>query len=154
MGLSKFSRMTLNYEAMTQLHSACPPAPLNKRKYISDLGKILVADYGKKKYYKPSEVKQSHRKSEWHVLDFSCWGMSTYSSHADFDEYHQQTGEICDYTSMKAEMLEGISITNSDHLTDLSDVDLDASWLDIGGTLDGVLEGIAEFFSSIADSLD
>lgn len=139
---------------MSELNFVCPPAPLDKRKYISDLGKILVKDYGKKKYYKPAEVKKAHRKSPWRDFDFSCWGMSTYASHSDFDKYHQETGEICDYTTMKAEMLEGISLTDSAHLADLTEVDLDASWLDIGELLEGVLDGIGEFFSSVLSSID
>jgi hypothetical protein len=139
---------------MSELNFVCPSAPTDKRKYISDLGKILVKDYGKKKYYKPKEVKKAHQKSQWSDFDFSCWGMSTYSSHSDFDNYHQETGEICDYTTMKAEMLEGISLTDSIHLTDLTEIDLDASWLDIGELVGGVLEGIGEFFSSILSSID
>lgn len=139
---------------MSELNFVCPPAPADKRKYVSDLGKILVKDYGKKKYYKPKEVKEAHKKSPWSEFDFSCWGMSTYSSHSDFDHYHQETGEVCDYTSMKAEMLEGISLTDSIHLPDLTDIDLDASWLDIGDLLGGMLEGIGEFFSSILSSID
>jgi hypothetical protein len=122
---------------MRESNFVCAPAPENKRKYISDLGKILVKDYGKKKYYKPQEVKKAHKKSEWSELDYACWGMSTYSSHHDFDAYHAQAGENCDYTSMKAEMLEGISLTDGVHLSELPAADLDASWLDIGGILDG-----------------
>jgi hypothetical protein len=52
---------------MSELNFVCPPAPLNKRKYISDLGKILVADYGKKKYYKPREVKEAQKKRMEHL---------------------------------------------------------------------------------------
>jgi hypothetical protein len=133
------------------MNFVCPPAPSDKRKYISDLGKILVTDYGKKKYYKPKEVKKAHEKSAWSGLDFDCWGMSTYSSHADFNKYHQETGETCDYVAMKSEMLEGISLTDSIHLSELSNVDLDASWLDIGDLLEGIMDGIGEFFSAIAD---
>jgi hypothetical protein len=80
--------------------------------------------------------------------------MSTYSSHSDFDEYHEGTGEICDYTTMKAEMLEGISLTESVDLAQLGEIDLDASWLEIGELLQGVLEGIGEFFASILSSID
>jgi hypothetical protein len=80
--------------------------------------------------------------------------MSTYSSHSDFDTYHQETGEACDYTAMKAEMLEGISLTDSVHLTEFPDVDLDASWLDIGGIVDGILDGIGTFFSAIGEGFD
>ena len=79
--------------------------------------------------------------------------MSTYSSHHDFDEYHQTTGEECDYTSMKAEMLEGISLTDNVHLADLSEIDLDASWLDLGDVLEGVLNGIGAFFGAILEGL-
>jgi hypothetical protein len=77
--------------------------------------------------------------------------MSTYATHADFDKYHQQTGEACDYIAMKTEMLEGISLTDGVHLSELPDVDLDASWLDIGDALEGALAGIGEFFAAIAD---
>ena len=54
----------------------------------------------------------------------------------------------------KAEMLEGISLTDSTNLTDLADIDLDASWLDIGDLMGGVLEGIGEFFAAILSSID
>lgn len=50
----------------------CPSPPENKKEYIFDLGKILVKDYGKKKYYKPVEVKKAHQKSKWSELDFDC----------------------------------------------------------------------------------
>ncbi|HEY0741536.1 MAG TPA: hypothetical protein VGD40_08740 [Chryseosolibacter sp.] len=132
----------------------CHPAPADKRKYIADIGKILVSDYGKKKFYKPEEVKKAHKKSTWDAYDFSCWAMSTYSSHSDFDEYHEQTGEACDYTQMKAEMLEGISVSEAVHLSDLADVDLDASWLDMGEAVGGILEGIGEFFAAILETID
>jgi hypothetical protein len=139
---------------MIKSNFVCHPAPHNKRKYISDVGKILVKEYGKKKYYKPKEVKEAHKQSPWADIDFVCWVMSTYSSHSDFDEYHQQTGEACDYTSMKTEMLEGISVSEATDLTQLTDVDLDASWLDIGGAVEGIFDGIGEFFSSIAENID
>lgn len=129
----------------------CQPAPPQKREYIADVGKILVHDFGKKKYYTPQEVKKAHEKSRWNGgLDFSCWGMSTFSSHSDFDKYHEQTSEACDYAAMKAEMLEGISLTDTVHVADFPDIDLDASWLDIGEIAGEVLAGIGEFFAAIS----
>ncbi len=139
---------------MSESNLVCPPAPHNKRKYISELGKTLVTDYGKKKYYKPKEVKKAHKKTKWSDYDFSCWGMSTYSSHSDFDDYHKETGEVCDYTVMKTEMLEGISFSEAADLSDLPDFDLDASWLDIGDVVEGFFDGIGAFFSAIADGFD
>ena len=81
------------------------PTTANKKQYIKDIGKILVKENGKKKYYKPQEVKKAHKHSNWvDVVDFSCWAMCTFSSHSDFDKYHQETGEICSYVDMKSEM--------------------------------------------------
>lgn len=37
------------------MNNTCPSAPANKKEYLTDIGKILVKDYGKKKYYKPEE---------------------------------------------------------------------------------------------------
>lgn len=136
------------------MRKTCPPLPTNAKKYISDLGKILVENHGKKKFYKPKEIKQAHKKSKWYNgIDFSCWGMSTYSSHADFDKHHQSTGEICDYGTMKTEMINAISGTESTSWVELPDFDIDMSWLDMGDFFDGILEGIGEFFGSILDAI-
>lgn len=134
--------------------TSCATAPTNKKEYISDLGKILVEINGKKKFYKPEEVKEAHRKSKWYDgVDFSCWGMSTFSSHKDFDKYHAETGEICDYTEMKTEMLNGLSISPTADFADISNVNIDASWLDFGDAFDGLFEGIGEFIGGIFEGM-
>ncbi len=136
------------------MEKSCTPAPSNKKEYISDIGKILVKDYGKKKYYQPEEVKKAHYKSKWYDgLDFSCWGMSTFSSHSDFDEYHKTTNEVCDYTEMKTEMLSGLSVSSDSNWYEISGVDIDASWLDFGDVFEGALEGIGGFVSGIFEGL-
>lgn len=134
--------------------TSCAPAPIKKKEYISDIGKVLVKEHGKKQFYKPEEVKKAHRKSKWYDgLDFSCWAMSTYSSHSDFDRYHQETGEICDYTQMKTEMLNGLSVSPNSDWMDIPDLDIDTSWLDFGDVFDGVLDGIGDVISGILDGL-
>lgn len=131
------------------MENTCSPAPTNKKEYISSLGKVLVKEYGKKKYYKPEEIKQAHKKDKWYhnILDvsdgieiFSCWGMSTFSSHSDFDKYHQKTGEACDYIAMKTEMLSEWTSSVDFNWTEIPDIDIDASWLDFGEVFEGVLE--------------
>jgi hypothetical protein len=135
------------------MNKTCSTAPANKKEYLTDIGKILVNDYGKKKYYKPEEVKTAHKKSEWYdALDFSCWGMSTYSSHSDFDNYHEQTGEVCDYVEMKAEMLQGLSLSDGSEILNLPEFNMDASWLDFGAVFGNILEGIGDFIFGISNA--
>lgn len=132
----------------------CTPSPTNKKEYITSIGKILVKENGKKKYYKPEEVKEAHRKSKWYDgLDFSCWGMSTFTSHSDFNKHHQETGEICDYVEMKTEMLSGLSVSSTTDWTNIPDLDIDASWLDFGDIFDGLLDGIGEFIGGIFEGI-
>ena len=136
------------------MEKPCTPSPTDKRKYISDIGKILVADHGKKKYYLPEDVKKAHKKSTWNDwTDFSCWGMSTFSSHEDFDAYHENLGEACDYISMKKEMLNGLSASPITNWEEIPDLDIDASWLDFGDVFEGIFEGIGELVVGIFEGL-
>ncbi len=79
--------------------------------------------------------------------------MSIFSGHTDFDNYHQKSGEIYDYVQMKTEMLNGLSISSTANWTEISDIDIDASWLDLGDIFDGLLEGIGDFISGIFDGI-
>ncbi len=134
----------------------CPPSPQNKKEYITDIGKILVKEHGKKKYYKPEEVKKASKKSKYYdysEIDWHCWAMSIFSSHSDFDAYHEITGEVCDYMIMKTEMLSGLSKSVATDWLTIPDLDFDASWLDFGDIFDGILEGIGDLISGIFDGL-
>ncbi len=113
---------------MTQI---CPPPPPNTKEYIADVGKILVTDYGKKPYYQPKEVKRASKKSQFYVpnqIDWHCWAMCVFCSQSAFDDYHRITGEICDYASMKIEVLKGLYF---------------------GEVLGDTLDGISDFISNI-----
>ena len=128
----------------------CEPSPINKKEYITDIGKILVDDYGKKAFYKQEEVKKAHNKSKWyHGLDFSCWGMSTFSSHSDFDLYHSKIGEDCNYTEMKTEMFQGIANSESLNWLDIPDIDIDSSFFELGDVFSGIFENFGEILASI-----
>jgi hypothetical protein len=130
----------------------CTPLPDNKKQYIKDVGTVLVHDYGKKEFYKPEEIKKANQKTSCGTFgtDFSCWSMSVFSSHEDFDAYHRSEGEVCDYVEMKQTMLEGISGNNFDfsflEFTD-SDINIDSSWLDLGE----IFGAIGDFFSAFLD---
>lgn len=45
--------------------------------------------------------------------------MSTFSSHSDFDSYHEETGEVCDYVEMKTEMLTGLPVSETANWTEI-----------------------------------
>lgn len=130
----------------------CTPLPDNKRQYIRDVGTVLLNDYGKKEFYQPEEIKKANQKTKWssYGTDFSCWSMSVFSSHEDFDAYHKIKGEICNYVEMKQTMLEGISGNNFDfsflEFTD-SEINIDSSWLD----LSEVFGAVGDFFSAFLD---
>lgn len=137
-------------------NTQCSPAPADKKEYINDVGKILVKENGKKKYYKPEEVKKAARKSKYHTsidVDWVCWALSIFSSHSDFDAFHEMTGESCDYVAMKTEMLSGLATSVSVDWYSIPDLDIDASWLDLGAVLEGVFEGIGDFFGGIFEGL-
>lgn len=120
----------------------------NKKEYISDIGEILVRNYGKKKFYNPEEIKKSHRLSKWYDgIDFSCWAMSVFSSHSDFDVYHRQTGEVCNYVEMKTEMLDVFSTAEGISLSSLVDFDIDASWFDFGDVFGGATDFFGDIFN-------
>ena len=142
------------------MKSSCTPSPSNKKECITNIGKILVTEHGKKNYYTPEEVKKAHKKSKCYdalspdILDFSCWAMSIFSSHNDFDSYHESTGEIYDYAAMKSEMLQGLSASSDTHWTEIPDLDIDASWLDFGDAFEGIFEGIGEFIGGIFSIVD
>ena len=138
-----------------------PPAPINKKEYIAEIGTILVKEHGKKKYYKPEEVKKAAKKSTHYdisMLDWSCWAMCTFSSHSDFDAYHIATGEACDYIVMKTEILNTIATTTASSISavdwlSIPDLDIDASWLDFGDVFEGVLDGVGDFIAGIFDGI-
>lgn len=128
----------------------CTPMPANRKEYISEIGKILVKTNGKKKFYKPEQVKNAHRKSKWYTgIDFSCWAMSTYSSHSEFDAYHANTDDVCDYVGMKTEVLNELSTSPMTNWSDIPHLEIDSSWLEF----DNVFEGIGEFIEGILDGL-
>ncbi len=143
------------------MSTACPPAPTNKKEYIAEIGTILVKEHGKKKYYKPEEVKKASKQSKHYNtsgIDWHCWAMCTFSSHSDFDAYHVVTGEVCDYIAMKTEIIGSITTSTASAIAtvdwlSIPDIDIDASWLDFGDVFEGVIEGIGEFITGIFDGV-
>ena len=103
---------------------ACEMKPADKKKFVSDVGQRLVRNHGKKKYYKPEQVRKAAHDSGYPV-DVVCWAYCMFSSPSDFAAIHEAAGEDCNYADMKGEVL-------ADHYTDGSflGIDIDLSWLE------------------------
>lgn len=110
---------------------ACPDAwarlsKAERRRHVQRIGNDLVQHHGKRKYYTVDEVRAANRRQDIDI-DLVCWSHAFFNSHADFDRYHLELGEVCDYAAMKADMLASIGTDTS---TAWFDFDLDLSWLE------------------------
>jgi hypothetical protein len=105
---------------------ACTIKPADFKRQVRVVGRDLVQNYGKKKYYTPLEVRNANRRVSIQP-DYTCWSFAFFNDRQDFDAWHAARGEICDYTAMKSEMVSSIDVGGAG----LSDFDVDASWLDV-----------------------
>ena len=102
----------------------CAISPKDKKAQAKRVGDDLVRNYGKRRFYTVSEVRESNRRLGI-ALDVECWSYAMFTTHSDFDRLHSALGEACDYAAMKAEMLRAVA---SDTPSDWFDWDL--SWLE------------------------
>jgi hypothetical protein len=103
---------------------ACELKPKNKKAFISAVGRDLVEQHGKRKYYRPSDVRNSAERCGY-PPDIHCWAYYFFSSPEDFRSLHEATGEICDYDAMRAELLTDIASGESFAWSDIN-----LSWLE------------------------
>ena len=106
---------------------ACAMKPDDRRAQLRRVGNDLVQHYGKKRFYSVQQV-QNANKRQGISFDFGCWSHAFFNSHSDFDRFHSQIGEVCDYSSMKREMAESISMSND---SSFFNFDFDLSWLEL-----------------------
>jgi hypothetical protein len=104
--------------------SACQLKPQDKKAFISSVGKQLVKSHGKRKYYRPSDVKRAAEYGGY-ASDIHCWAYCFYTSPQDFEALHAAAGEVCDYVAMKTELLTDLANGSSSSL-----LDIDLSWLE------------------------
>ena len=109
--------------------SPCEMKPGDKRKFVSDVGQRLVQDHGKKKYYKPDQIRKAAHDGGYQP-DYICWAYCMFSSPSDFAAIHEAAGETCDYVAMKSEVLADLATDGS-----FLGIDIDLSdlfdWFDL-----------------------
>ncbi len=86
--------------------------------YVTRLRPALVRLFGKADYYKPEQVKQAAEEAKLPMQDL-CYGLATYCTPDDFDDYHAGSGEECSYWGMRVEVAEhhfhgNVSFTQQD----------------------------------------
>ena len=75
------------------------------RSFIRKIGPALERRFGRKSHYSPEEVRHAGRDVRAQP-DYFCYAYCIYCSQDDFDHHHRQTGEHCDYDSMRTEVAE------------------------------------------------
>lgn len=73
------------------------------REYMEKLPRLLAKDYGSSKIYTPKQVVRSIERYDLNVY-FSCYALSMFSERAEFNSFHDENGETCDYDSMRSEV--------------------------------------------------
>lgn len=92
------------------------------KSYIKKLPGLLAKDYGKSKTYTPKQVKRTIERSGLSVTN-ACYGIAMFSGREAFDQYHQETGESCNYDSMRCEIASKHFGGNSDfEISDIASV--------------------------------
>jgi hypothetical protein len=70
------------------------------RSYRTRLPAALRRDYGKSEFYTPAQIRASIERHGFSDAYF-CYALSLYTDQVQFDAYHAEQNEICDYTEMR-----------------------------------------------------
>ena len=83
------------------------------RNYARRLPRLLARDYGFSRSYSARQVR---RTIEHSGLDagFSCYGVAMFSDRDEFNQFHHEIGETCDYDAMRAEIADSHFQGNAD----------------------------------------
>ncbi len=71
--------------------------------YIKKLPALLIKDHGRKKRYQAQQIKTTAQRYGLNI-DHICYAMALFCSPRNFNIYHQNAGESCDYDAMRGEI--------------------------------------------------
>ena len=114
----------MDQPAAAPVVAPCHLAPKDKKALVGAVGEDLVRHHGKRKYYKPEQVRQSAERCGYGV-DLHCWAYCIFTTPQDFNALHDAAGAACDYAAMKASVLADLASGGT-----FSILDLDLSWLE------------------------
>lgn len=73
------------------------------RTYTRQLPRLLSKDYGYSRSYTPKQVRRTVERSGLPV-EYSCYAVAMFSDRENFNQFHHELGEVCDYDAMRAEI--------------------------------------------------
>ncbi|WP_153039178.1 DUF6559 family protein [Microbulbifer sp. Q7] len=73
------------------------------KSYLRKLPRLLAKDYGKSKRYRPKQVRATIERNGLSVI-YTCYAIAIFCSKKDFDQFHNEIGEACDYGVMRGEV--------------------------------------------------
>jgi hypothetical protein len=89
------------------------------RDYSLYVGRILRGRYGLQNQYPPGQVKQTIQQYGYQT-DNDCYALAMYCDQADFIDFHRSIGESCNYSEMRYEIRDCLSLhSNAFDISDL-----------------------------------
>lgn len=86
------------------------------KSYIHHLGHDLAKRYGKAKKYTPDQVAKTIHDCGYNRHHI-CYAHALYTSHKQFDNWHEEQGEICDYLVIREEIAQSHFDGNANAIT-------------------------------------
>ncbi len=72
-------------------------------RYRRRLGPLLRKRYGRSGHYTAGQIRTTIEKFGLNI-HYSCYALAMYLTRDEFDGFHRQSGEVCDYDAMRQEV--------------------------------------------------
>ena len=105
------------------------------KSYIHSLGKDLAKRYGKSKKYTPGQIVTTVHDCGYNWRHI-CYAHALYTSQKQFDKWHKEQGENCDYVSMREEISQSFYGGNSEISGSTDSGGFESGFSDGGGSGD------------------
>jgi hypothetical protein len=73
------------------------------KSHVKRLPGLLAKDYGHSTHYKPLQIRRTIERAGLDPI-YSCYAIAMFSGREDFNQFHIDMGETCDYDAMRGEV--------------------------------------------------
>ena len=102
------------------------------RDYRRKLGPLLRKRYGRSDGYTCGQIRTTIEKCGFNI-HYACYALAMYLERDEFDAFHRQTGELCDYDAMREEIGD-LCFSGRTDFSVAECADGDSSWHDADGS--------------------